>query len=165
MSPLTPKHHLILQSNIRTLILHNPNIKTLRIPADLLALHPKLLFDILEHHLPYLEQLELGPLTSKSYTYSPSSAQDCADLGLENDSSDSGNRDGNRDNVVKAAYFSGTIDWEITVQLLETCLWKRPAITNNNNNKTNTHLLKLRCLYHIPDNATTTTAIKSKNPD
>ncbi|KAF9130849.1 hypothetical protein BG015_003957, partial [Linnemannia schmuckeri] len=42
--------------------------------------------------------------------------------------------------------FSGKIDWETTVQLLETGLWKRQK------NKLNAFLTRLRCRYNVPDN-------------
>ena len=131
---LTPKQHLLFHSNILNLLLHNPNINTLRIPADLLSLHPKIFFDILQHRLPRLERLELDSSASKAYTYTPSSALDYADLGLDNE------------NVAMVAHFSRKVDWETTVQLLETCLWKRQK------NKANAFLTYLRCRYTIRDN-------------
>lgn len=134
---LTPKEHLGFHSNILNLILQNPNINALRILADVLSLHPKLFFDILEHRLPRLERLELGSTASKAYTYSPSSALDNADLGLDNE------------NFAMVAKFSGKITWETTVQLLETCLWKRQR------NKANSSLTYLRCRYTICDDLKT----------
>ncbi|KAK5808477.1 hypothetical protein F5H01DRAFT_370498 [Linnemannia elongata] len=131
---LTPKQHLLFHSNILNLILQNPNINALHIPADLFSLHPKLFLDVLQHRLPRLERLELGPFTSKAYTYSPSNALDNADLELGNE------------NVAMVANFSGSINWETTVQLLETCLWERQK------NKANAFLTHLRCRYNIPDN-------------
>jgi hypothetical protein len=44
------------------------------------------------------------------------------------------------------AHFSRKVDWETTVQLLETCLWKRQK------NKANAFLTYLRCRYTIRDN-------------
>ncbi|KAG0284128.1 hypothetical protein BGZ96_011517 [Linnemannia gamsii] len=136
---LTPKEHLLFLSNILTLILHNPNINTLHIPVDLLAFCPGLFLDILQLHLPQLERLELGQMTSKGYSYTPSSASDYADLGLVRNNNDNAN-------VIKVAQFSGKVDWETTVQLLETCLWNRQK------NKTNAFLTHLRCLYYITGN-------------
>ncbi|KAF9139368.1 hypothetical protein BG015_002056 [Linnemannia schmuckeri] len=146
---LKPKQHLLFHANILTLLLNSPYITTLHIPADLFAFRPQLFFNTLQHRLRRLEELALGPVISKAYTYFPSSALDRVDLGLDNNSDDNDEEENNnsdKDNIATVITFSGVVDWEMTVQLLETCLWKRQT------NKENAFLIHLRCRYTIPDN-------------
>ncbi|KAK3846490.1 MAG: hypothetical protein J3R72DRAFT_417690 [Linnemannia gamsii] len=145
---LSPKEHFLFFRNILTLLDNNPNLLRFRIPVDILVLAPDLFLDIIAHRLPRLEHIVLGPSTT-TQVYKCRFSDDGGDI--DNDKLDFDAKDQDTDGSRRVIDYTRRINWETTVRLLETCLWKRtlPPSSRSPTSPTLPTLTSINCLYKI----------------